>query len=139
MGTLTITYSEMLNQFKKICAYYFFDQNFQEKMEKILGSLANINADKYAEKYEDETDEFVHKIAQHVDGDRNKSIRLVNEASDEILTTLIVRLITFDEYCQKNPNKKYFMFGDTNNQLVIECLINFWRLYSHKGYTNFLA
>lgn len=139
MEYLTITYSEMLDQFKKICAYYFFDQNFQGKMEKLLENLADINADKYAEKYEEETDSFIHKITQHVDGDRNKSIRLVNEASDEILATLIVRLVTFDEYCQENPNKKYFMLGDTNSQLVIECLINFWRFYNHKGPTNFLV
>lgn len=137
MRTLTITYFEMLDQFKKICAYYFFDQNFQVKIEEILENLADINADRYADKYENETDEFIHQIAQHVDGNRNKSIKLVNEASDEILATLIVRLMTFTEYCQKNPNKKCFMFGDTNNQLVVECLINFWRLYRHKGQTIF--
>ncbi len=125
MGYLTITYSEMLDQFKKICSYYFFDWNFQGKMNKILEKLANIDADEYAKRYEEETDSFIHKIAQHVDGNRNISIKLVNEAPDEILSTLIIRLITFDEYCQSNPNKKYFMFGDTNNQLVIECLINF--------------
>lgn len=137
MGYLTITYSEMLDQLKKICSYYFFDQNFQGKMNKILEKLTDIDADEYAKRYEEEIDSFIHKIAQHVDGNRNISIRLVNEAPDEILSTLIVRLVTFDEYCQNNPNKKYFMFGDTNNQLVIECLINFWYFYSRKGLTNF--
>ncbi|MBE6855846.1 MAG: hypothetical protein E7500_00230 [Ruminococcus sp.] len=139
MGALRITYSDMLDQFKKICSYYFFDENFQNKMLKIIEKIETLNADKYAQKYEEETDEFVHKIARHVDGDRRKSIKLINEASEEILATLIVRLITFDEYCQENPNKEYFMFGDTNNQLVIECLINFWRAYNHKGPINFVV
>lgn len=136
---MELTYSEMSDQFKKICAYYFFDQNFPMKMEKILENLADISANKYTEKYEKETDDFIYEIAQYVDGNRSNSIKLVNNASNEILAVLIVRLMVFNEYCQNNPNKKYFMFGDTNNQLVIECLINFWRLYNHKGPTDLLV
>lgn len=136
---MELTYYEMLDQLKRICAYYFFDEKFPIRMEKILSNLANVNADKYAEKYEEGTDNFIHEIAKYVDGNRINSITLVNKAPNEILATLIVRLMTFDEYCQSNPNKKYSMLGDTNSQLVIECLINFWRLYNHKGLINPLA
>lgn len=135
MSSMTITYSVMLDQFQKICSYYFFDSEFENRMMKIFAKIEDLNADEYARKHEQETDAFIHQMAQHVDGERKESLKLVREASDEIIATLVVRLVTFEEYCRNNPNKTHFMFGDTDGQLVIECLINFWRVYDRKGPT----
>lgn len=135
------TYSEMLIQFKKICAYYFFDENFESKiMTPIIRKIPDEkNINDYVKQNEEETDDFIHKIASFVDGDRNESIKIINNAPEEILTTLIIRLLTFDDYCHKNPNKSYPVLEDSNQQLVIECLINFWRSYNHNGSLNFVV
>ena len=132
---LTITYAEMLDQLKKICQYYFFDGDFLEKvMNPIMDKyeyLGNQNIDDYVKQFEDKTDAFIHKIAACVDGNRKKSIQLVNQADEEILFTLMVRLTAFETYCNENPNKEHLMLlGDTNAQLVVDCLINFYRAYS---------
>ena len=117
-----MTYNEMLEQLRKICAYYFFEKDFDENMIQILNKYSDLNAD-----------EFIHKIANHVDGNRGESIKLINHAPEEILATLIYRLMTFVSYCNENPQKQYTLLEGTNSQLVIECLINFWHHYNQES------
>lgn len=130
---LKITYEEMLDQLKKITSYYFFDQNFaQNIIMPIFERMENEeiqNADVYASQYEEETDKFIHKLVAYVDGDREKSIKLVNGADENILYAIVVRLTAFEDYCKRNPHQVHLMLGDTNAQLVVDCLINFWRAY----------
>ncbi len=128
-----MTYNEMLEQLRKICAYYFFEKDFDENMIQILNKFSDLNADEFAKKYESKTDEFIHKIANHVDGNRGESIKLINHAPEEILATLIYRLMTFVSYCNENPQKQYTLLEGTNSQLVIECLINFWHHYNQES------
>ena len=133
MESLRITYSEMSDQLKKICNYYFFDKNFSKnKMLPIFDEMEKCNdktAEAYADQYESDTDSFIYEIVNHIDGDREKSIKLVNEAKDEILYTFIVRLTAFESYCIEHPTKIHLLLGVSNKQLAVDCLINFWRSY----------
>lgn len=74
-----------------------------DKMEKCNDKTAEA----YADQYESDTDSFIHEIVKHIDGNREKSIKLVNEAKDEILYTFIVRLTAFESYCVEHPTKTH--------------------------------
>ncbi len=137
---LAITYEDMCNQLRAIFRYYFFDSDFQNNvLNPTLDKIAFENPYKYAKKHEEATDNFIWELASLVDGNRDDSIKLINNASDELIATLYVRLMIFTEFCEDNPKKTYILLSDNNKQLVIECLINFWRLYCHEGSIDFLA
>jgi len=130
----------MSDQLMKLCNYYFFDSNFWKNRRKIIiEKYSDKEVNELAERLEETVDNFIHKMTSYIDGNRNDSIRFICDASDDIITVVYFRLSLFMVYSSENPDKKYPLLVDTDKQVIIDSLINFWREYNHSDPLIFLA
>ena len=137
MGTNTMSlYSDAL-----LCVIGDAIRNsgMQSKVESCLSKMDD-NADsiKFANKIEDECDEFIRRISKLV-GDPDAFSKKLAGISEEMALTLYIRISTFEEYAEQNPDHSIpLMIGGSEGQVVIDCLINFWKAYCHTEPLDFL-
>lgn len=138
MDTL-LSAQEIHNQLQKIIQYFVFDELAKPRIDNIISKIPDTeNVDEYARKYENDTDDFVHKISELLNLEREKTLAVVSETSDQILMTFTIRLLTISEQLLKSPsNMLPISFDDT--QFFCDCFIKYWRAYQKHGEINILT
>ena len=136
MGSSMSTYRDAMHS---ILGNAFMKSGIQSRIESFLTKMKDgSDAVEFAKKQEDECDDFIHRIAGTVDNESQCITELAN-ASDTLLATMWIRVSMFEGYAENNPNRSIpLMLGGTEKQIVVDCLINFWKAFCHEGPLNFL-
>jgi len=136
---ITLTAKEIQIQFEKIVQYFVYEKEIMEKYSELLNLIPDTEqVDIHAAKFEIETDQLIHKLAEMMNGDRKDTINLINTTNEDIVITLIVRILTINQYFTDNPNKT-LPISEEVPQFFIDCLINYWRLYQQNDIINYLG
>lgn len=135
---LILSAKEIQIQLKKIISYFVFDESVKPRIDAILSKIPDTdNVDEYAQKYENETDDFIHRLAELTNYEREDTLSLVSKTNETILMTFAIRLFTIDEHLSNNLVKKLPISSDIP-QFLCDCLIKYWYNYKRNGAINIL-
>lgn len=138
MDTL-LSAQEIHDQLQKIIQYFVFDKSVKSKIDDIISKIPDTeNVDKYAQKYEKDTDDFICKISELFKLERKDTLSLVSEISDQVLMTFAIRVFTISEQLLKSP-KNMLPISLDNAPLFCDCLIKYWKAYQKYGDINLLT
>lgn len=127
------------DQLQKVIRYFVFDETAKPRLDNIISKIPDMeNMDEYAQKYEKETDDFICKISELLELEREDTLAVVSEASDQILMTFTIRLLTISEQLLKSPDKMLPISLD-DAPFFCDCLIKYWRAYQKCGDVNLLT
>ncbi|HNX63655.1 MAG TPA: hypothetical protein PKI60_00510 [Oscillospiraceae bacterium] len=135
---ILISAQEINNQLHKIVQYFIFDDTIKLRIDNIISKISDTeNVDRYAQKYEKETDAFIYKISELMKLERKDTLAEISKISDQVLMAFAIRLFTIDEMLLKNPDK-LLPISDDNITFLCDCLIKYWRVYQEDGDVNIL-
>ena len=137
MDTL-LSAQEIHDQLQKIIQYYVFDESAELKINNIVSKISDTeNVDEYAQKYEKDTDDFIHRLSELFELERKDTLSVVSETPDQVLMTFTIRVLTISEQLLKSP-KNMLPISLDNAPLFCDCLIKYWRAYQKYGEINLL-
>lgn len=138
MDTL-LSAQEIHDQLQKLIRYFVFDETAKPRIDNIVSKIPDAeNVDEYARKYEKDTDDFVHKISELFELERENTLAVVSETSDQILMTFTIRVLTISEQLLKSPSNMLPISLD-NAPFFCDCLIKYWKAYQKYGEINLLT
>lgn len=126
-------------QIQKMVKYFVIDENVKHKIDNTLDLIPNTeNVDEYAMKYESQTDDFIRSISQMLDKEREDTLKIAMNASEQILVSFYIRLITVSEQLLKSPDIMLPISLD-DKQFFCDYFIKYWRAYQEHGEINLLT
>lgn len=126
-------------QIQKMVKYFVIDENVKHKIDNTLDLIPNTkNVDEYAMKYESQTDDFIRSISQMLDKEREDTLKIAMNASEQVLASFYIRLITVSEQLLKSPDIMLPISLD-DKQFFCDYFIKYWRAYQEHGEINLLT
>ena len=124
---------DILKHFSYTVNYFIYSKDTAKRVDEILGNHeSDEDATDFLNKNEEMLNSEIQKIASNISKEREDVQQIVINLSDDMISALFIRISDMFAFFEDNK-EHWFTISISEEQFLIDCLINRWRELQHNG------